>query len=157
MGKRKMFTFGGSPVPQPQKTVPKAPRPPYALEESMFARLCDGCGDCVSACPSQIIELVNGVATLDISYSACDLCGKCQSACHTLALANSSPRTGLIATISNSCDNLYGYCANCEESCDFGALQWHDDLKPNINADKCIGCGQCAQSCYTSMISFALR
>ncbi|MFZ3515798.1 4Fe-4S binding protein [Vibrio harveyi] len=156
LSKRRLFSFRRAPVEQAQEPRVKA-RPPYAVEESMFTRLCDGCGKCASACPSQIIEMVDGVAALDISYSACDLCGACKSACPTLALSNQTESTGLIATISNSCENLYGYCGSCEDSCPYNALQWQDDAKPKIDAAKCKGCGQCAQSCYNSMISFDLK
>ena len=110
-----------------------------------------------SACPSQIIEMVDGVAALDISYSACDLCGECKSACPTLALSNQTESTGLTATISNSCENLYGYCGSCEEGCPYDALQWQDNAKAKIDVAKCKGCGQCAQSCYNSIISFDLK
>lgn len=125
LSKRRLFSFRRAPVEQAQEPRVKA-RPPYAVEESMFTRLCDGCGECKSACP-------------------------------TLVLSNQTESTGLIATISNSCENLYGYCGSCEDSCPYDALQWQDDAKPKIDAAKCKGCGQCAQSCYTSMISFDLK
>lgn len=78
LSKRRLFSFRRAAVEQAQDPRVKA-RPPYAVEESMFTRLCDGCGKCASACPSQIIEMVDGVAALDISYSVCDLCGECKS------------------------------------------------------------------------------
>ncbi len=155
LSKRRLFSFRRTLAKQKHEPRITA-RPPYAVEESMFTRLCDGCGKCALACPNKIIEVLDGTATLDISYSSCNLCGECQSVCLTLALSNQAGSTGLIAAISNSCENLYGYCGNCEGSCPYDALQWHDGAKPKIDADKCKGCGQCAQSCYTSMFSFNL-
>lgn len=134
----------------------QAARPPFAVDESLFLRLCDGCGLCASACPSQIITMENGVAAIDISYAACDLCGRCQQACPTLALAEQTAHTGLVATIANSCENMYGFCDSCESSCPYSALVWQEDAKPRIDTALCKGCGQCAQSCYNSMISFQL-
>lgn len=42
---------------------------------------CEGCGECVRACPSDAIELVGGVAQID--RSCCDLCMDCVDACPT--------------------------------------------------------------------------
>lgn len=154
--KRRLFGLC-RPAVQPRSEPRMNARPPFAVEESMFVRLCDGCGQCAAACPNQIIEMTGGVAAIDISYAFCDLCGQCQQACPTLALSGQKISTGLVATVSNSCENLYGYCGSCEDSCQYGALIWQDDAKPFIDADKCNGCGQCAQSCYTSMISFQLK
>lgn len=95
LSKRRLFSFRRAAVEQAQDPRVKA-RPPYAVEESMFTRLCDGCGKCASACPSQIIEMVDGVAALDISYSVCDLCGECKSACPTLALSNRTDRKSVV-------------------------------------------------------------
>ncbi len=155
--KRRLFGICQKTPSKPSFEPRSHARPPYAVDESLFTRLCDGCGQCLSVCPSQIIELKEGVAALDISYTSCDLCGKCQAACPTLALSGQTLSTGVVAKVSNSCENLYGYCSSCADSCQYDALEWREDAKPLISTDKCNGCGQCAQGCYTSMISFQLK
>ena len=160
--KRRLFSLGRAQVHELTSAkitmVPrKAARPPYAVDDDVFLRLCDGCGKCTEACPNNIITLDGGVATLEINYAFCQFCQQCKAVCPTLALSSCVENTGLIATISNSCENLYGYCANCEQSCPYEALHWQEDAKPVIDAEKCKGCGQCASSCYTSMISYVLR
>ena len=45
---------------------------------------CDGCGECVEACPGDAIVLVEDVAQID--RSICDRCMECVEACPTAAL-----------------------------------------------------------------------
>ncbi len=129
-----------------------AGRPPYAVDEALFLRLCDGCARCVSACEKALITIERSVAALDVSYAACDRCGACQHACSTLALSQPATNTGLIARVANSCENLGGYCDSCEQACSHGALNWQVGAKPKIEAQRCLGCGQCVSHCYTQAI-----
>ncbi len=46
---------------------------------------CEGCGDCVGACPSDAITMVEGKA--DVNKDACCDCGACVDACPTQAIA----------------------------------------------------------------------
>jgi ferredoxin len=41
---------------------------------------CDGCGDCVSACPVQAVELVEGKARI-VRPDACNFCTDCEAVC----------------------------------------------------------------------------
>lgn len=46
---------------------------------------CEGCGDCVDACPSNAIEMVESKAT--IKTDDCIDCGACVDACPTQAIS----------------------------------------------------------------------
>ena len=45
---------------------------------------CEGCGDCVEACPSEAIEIVEGKAL--IKEDDCADCGACVDECPTEAI-----------------------------------------------------------------------
>lgn len=46
---------------------------------------CSGCGDCISACPTHAIGLIDGKAGL-IKAEACTYCGSCEVICPTAAI-----------------------------------------------------------------------
>jgi electron transfer flavoprotein alpha subunit len=48
---------------------------------------CEGCGDCVDACPTEAISLVNNKA--QISADDCSECFACVDACPTQAIEES--------------------------------------------------------------------
>ena len=77
--------LGATEVPK-EEQIRKVHRPPFSAREDLFLAVCNGCGDCVSACPNNLLRLVHNKAELDIEYMACDLCGKCAEACQTHAL-----------------------------------------------------------------------
>lgn len=132
-----------------QRTVP---RPPNAVDEDIFTRLCNQCGECEKVCPESVIRMENGFPTLDVEYSHCTLCGKCQAACPTIALSNKQQDTGLRAKASETCINLYGYCDSCAQSCPSQALEWKDSQTPTIDTSKCTGCGICKSDCFIEAI-----
>jgi NAD-dependent dihydropyrimidine dehydrogenase PreA subunit len=48
--------------------------------------VCTGCGDCVAACPTEVLELVDGQTFL-AEPAACNYCGACESICPVQAIA----------------------------------------------------------------------
>ncbi len=156
LNKRRLFTFFKEQDNHVINEHRSVARPPYAVEESLFKRLCTGCGNCQTSCPNEIINITNGLAEIDVSYTPCDVCGECQNVCPTLALSEQTKSTGLIARVSSTCDNKSSYCSNCENSCSNGALVWLEGKTPVIDKENCIGCGSCISSCYISAISMVL-
>lgn len=47
---------------------------------------CTGCGDCLSACPTQAIGLIDGKVAF-IKVKACTYCGACEAICPVGAIA----------------------------------------------------------------------
>ncbi len=45
---------------------------------------CEGCGDCVDACPNEAIEIIDGKAKID--EEECIDCAACVDACPTEAI-----------------------------------------------------------------------
>lgn len=141
-----------------QETVQRTvPRPPNAVDEDIFTRLCNQCGECEKACPESVIRLEHGFPTLDLEYSHCSLCGQCQNVCPTPALSHTHQDIGLRARVAETCINAYGFCDACQNSCTSQALEWRDGQHPSINNDQCSGCGVCQSDCYLGAIHLISR
>ncbi len=142
-------------------------RPPYALEELEFLLTCTRCGECISACPHQVIfplkarlgaKVVNTPA-LDLLNKACHLCADwpCVKACEPKALLIDDVEEDdeitlplLAKAMINTADCLpYSgpECGACYGSCPLpDTLIWEME-KPRINQSTCVGCGLCREAC----------
>ena len=141
-------------------------RPPYALDELEFLLKCTRCGDCISACPPQIIfplparhgAEVLGTPALDLLNNGCHLCDgfPCVAACAATALQRPAidpvppPKLAVISIDETRCLPYQGpECGACAAACPVaGALLWSSE-KPRINATTCVGCALCREACIT--------
>ncbi|EKS7814556.1 4Fe-4S dicluster domain-containing protein [Edwardsiella piscicida] len=128
-----------------------AGRPPYALAEAAFLACCDGCGECVDACPYGLIALHEGHAWLDIAFCACDTqrCRACVDACPTGALQPWLPAdTAWRPQVGPHCLGRYAACRLCQRACPQQALCFDDAGQPQLEESACDGCGQCKIACH---------
>jgi len=156
-------------------------RPPFALDESAFLAACTACGDCLDACPHQVVfplpeaagKAATGTPALDLLNRGCHLCRDwpCVTACDTGALELPVPDPGrpdpvprwpelaLAHVEPSSCLAYLGpECGACAHSCPVdGALVWHDNTKPVIDPERCIGCGLCREACIVSPKAISIR
>ncbi|MEN6424297.1 MAG: 4Fe-4S binding protein [Phycisphaerales bacterium] len=146
-------------------------RPPGAVDEPAFVGLCTRCGNCVRACPSGIIERDlggNGWAgflapVLSFRGDYCrEDCVRCTQACPSGALKHVSQakkgivRLGLPRVDMSLCllaDDRE--CSLCKSRCPYDAVHYvfseaDYTLTPQIDPDKCNGCGACEAACPTS-------
>lgn len=159
--KRGFLTRFRQPIKQVQQTevsFRSRARPPYAVDEALFTRLCDGCGECQKACPNSLIEIADQLAQLNLDYNECSLCGECVKACPTDALHYSAaPEINLRPQFAHSCNNYLSMeCQQCANACPQNAIAIQVDELPHLNNDLCNGCGQCRSSCYASAIVMQL-
>lgn len=146
-------------------------RPPGAVASPEFLGLCVRCGNCLRACPTHIIEpdlgghglasLLSPVLKFDKGYCRED-CAACTTVCPSGALKRLSldekprVRLGLPTVDMNVC--LLGAdreCAECRRWCPYGAIRYVFSeidyaLRPEIDAEKCNGCGACQRACPTT-------
>lgn len=143
-------------------------RPPYAINELEFLLACTRCGDCIEACPYDVIfalsarmgAKVAGTPALDLLNRGCHLCQDwpCVTSCEPAALRRSESDTDIplppkLANVSideQACLPFSGpECGACIGSCPVPGALVLDMCKPSINRDICTGCGLCIESCIT--------
>lgn len=127
-----------------------AHRPPFAAEEHLFLTACNGCGDCIQACPDNLIQIQQQKAVLVLDYMSCNLCGKCAESCTTNALNPVFKKdTELRPDFSNEClVKKKQPCTTCQDKCPQQAITKNLE----VNNELCNGCGECKLSCFLSAI-----
>lgn len=141
-------------------SFPATVRPPGSANIAVFDALCDGCGECASACPARIIRLREHRPEIDFSAGECSACGECAVRCPTGALDAAKPfRTGLAASISARCLGAQGVeCRLCGDRCEARAIRFFPVRRgirlPLVDRDACAGCGACYAACPAAAIDF---
>ena len=160
----------------------KALRPPGADLEKINA-LCARCGNCMRACPYQLIQPDIGDSGIDglltpvmwlrsrnpdqEQYCFQD-CVRCTQVCPTGALRpltveqkhNSAIGTAEIDRKKCVAWENKEYCAVCDEYCPYKAikLEKHGDVMcPVVDLSKCRGCGACESACPADPIAITVK
>lgn len=143
-------------------------RPPGAVDEDRFTGLCIRCGNCIRACPPQILQqdilrhgvagLLAPVASFDSGYCRED-CHRCTEVCPSgaivkLGLAEKRRVVMGLARIDESICLLAtgGECTACITQCPYEALAVAGSpdgfaSRPELYLEKCTGCGACEAAC----------
>jgi ferredoxin-type protein NapG len=143
------------------KTLPGTPllRPPGGQDPEYFRARCLKCGRCRGICPTSAIgaaTLADSLAdartpTMKFRIGACDFCGKCVKACPTRALrpfALEIVKIGLATVQKHICIAwTRGGCTLCRNSCPYSAITVDSQTRPEVNPEKCKGCGSCEHIC----------
>ena len=142
-------------------------RPPWARLEPNFSEKCNGCGDCVSACPQDIIVITRRKRVrLDFSRGGCTFCGDCAAICETDAFLPKQNSETIpwqqSAVIGDTCLSKHGtWCMSCREHCEYDAIMARPvpggkiDMK--VDPLTCTGCGTCVSKCPVSVIKLETR
>ncbi len=157
-------------------------RPPFAVPEFEFVLQCDRCGECIAACPYQVIfplpmkkgAQVAATPAMDILNKACHLCEQwpCVNACtpHALMIPDTDSESGdvphelplpkmAIAFVNTThCLPYQGpECGACAASCPIPQTLCWDKEQPHIVAETCVGCGLCREACIANPKAIEIR
>jgi len=151
--------------------VLKPIRPPGAIDESNFTAVCIRCGNCTRVCPADIIEpdpSRYGVAsfmtpTLRFENNYCqEDCNSCNEVCPSGAIAGLSLAEKRKTTVGLAKVDMLicllseeRECTLCVRICPYDAVKLvfseEDYISiPEIDPDKCTGCGACEWVCPVS-------
>ena len=189
MDRRSFFTQGAGKVAQKvtQHAAEKARqsstrwiRPPFAIEELDFLISCNRCGDCIAACPHQIIFPLSAklgvkvVATpaMDLINQGCHLCEDwpCVNACEkdVLTIPNEEnsenenkkeseviadknlPNIAKVFINEATCLPYSGPECGACRVCPVEGAMIWDMEKPSINMSLCTGCAMCREACIVT-------
>ncbi|MGJ3258922.1 MAG: ferredoxin-type protein NapF [Rhodospirillales bacterium] len=153
--RRGLLTGEGAGLPDPI-------RPPWT-DESRIADACTRCDMCIEACPERVlIHGQGGFPAFDpnAGTGACTFCGVCATTCpeDVFDTAKSRPWDLTIQIASDDCLAIAGvHCATCSDVCDDNAIRMPPRIggppHPEINADRCTGCGACVGACPADAVS----
>ena len=144
--------------------------PPGARNLEAFTYACTTCHACIAACPNQIIKPaaleygIEGIMlpTLKFDKKYCSYeCNACSTTCPHGALAHISleekqkTQIAIASYDPSSCVVIMDgiKCGACAKVCPTGAIQMKENpavpgqFLPDINKEKCIGCGACKYTC----------
>ena len=146
------------------EALPRFLRPPGALPEAQFLTTCTRCDDCVKVCPKWAIrkagvELgagIEGTPMILPETNPCWLCKDlpCISACEAGALqpveGPEAVRMGTVHVDVGRCYAAAGsICETCQERCPVRprVVKVSFGQAPNVDVERCTGCGVCAYLC----------
>ncbi len=120
---------------------------------------CLGFGDCAADCPYGAIEIIRGLATIDLCK--CIGCGICVKSCpkKIISLLPVNEGKALVRCSSkdkaaytrNVCSAGCIACGRCVKVCPSEAISIINNLAV-IDSEKCIGCGKCVEVCPVEAI-----
>ncbi|WP_353663107.1 ferredoxin-type protein NapF [Hydrogenimonas sp. SS33] len=158
--RRGLFTSLSSAAKGRTEERKKPLRPPYCGDPSLFQSLCPGCETkaCAGACEEEIILIdEKGIPFLDFSRRGCTFCDACADVCEADVLSDKSLNfidTNVEIDILKCLAWQQVMCNSCKDPCLEHAITFLGLFRPEIDMNRCTGCGWCNTVCPADAISF---
>lgn len=119
---------------------------------------CLGFGDCMSVCEKDAVSIKNGVAVIEVSLcAACGQCvGACPN--NLISIKPISKKYDVLCSsklsgkeTKLSCKNGCIGCKICEKKCPNNAIKV-ENFCASIDYEKCTNCGECMKACPVKVI-----
>ncbi|MEX3018289.1 4Fe-4S dicluster domain-containing protein [Kluyvera sp. STS39-E] len=155
---RAFVTAAGNAAPKVPAALPAHPLPPGALPDALFRQQCTRCDACINICPMGVLNKhEDGFPQLIIEYASCDGCGLCINACENKALRPQARfDTGLRPVFDRRCVSSLRACNQCVALCPEAACLIGESGAPEIDQERCNGCGECLVQCGQGAVSLEL-
>ena len=157
-------------TPASGENTAAATTPPGSLNVPRFLEHCTGCGLCITACPTRVLQpsmLQFGVRGffkphLDFTRGFCNFdCTACSTVCPEgaiLPISRTEKQRTQIALASFHSEHCIVHCNQtecgaCTEHCPTKALSTFEGKVPTCNPSTCIACNVCVQTCPRHAIS----
>ncbi|MCP4271503.1 MAG: ferredoxin-type protein NapF [Gammaproteobacteria bacterium] len=133
-------------------------RPPWSVDEYQFVESCQDCKACSETCPENIIQLDSRQQpVLNFHKGECTFCADCISVCEKGALYKATddalPWNAIVMLNRGCLSEQNTLCRSCGEVCEHEVLRFPLSaggiVSPEINEEKCNGCGACIAICPT--------
>lgn len=145
-------------------------RPPGAMDEEFFPKVCVRCAQCLRACPAKCLktvgfeESIGSWATPEIipRKKGCILCQNCGKVCPSGAIRVVKQELIKIGTAKIYQDECLVWthkkeCLVCLEYCPVQAIYLDEEGRPIVNPEVCTGCGLCEENCPVTSRQAAIR
>ena len=141
-------------------------RPPYHQEGEDFEAQCVTCQEtpCVHACEEKIIALsATQTPFLDFSKGGCTFCEACANACGKGVLSLQENVNQAFLNLDVAIDMLscmawhQSLCNSCLDACQEHAIRFLGLFRPQIEMQRCTGCGMCVHICPSDAIRVSIK
>lgn len=135
-------------------------KPPWTDES--FTEACVRCGDCIEACPENILfKGDGGFPQIRFDNEGCTFCEECVRVCDEPVFDLAREAFSWRASVRETClAHANIHCQSCQDACEADAIRFYPSLghvpRPQIAVDDCTGCGACVAVCPQDAIELAV-